>query len=277
MTTWISGRMGQFAYFDHQLGGPNWAGKRVLDFGGNVGNILLDRKCAIRPADYWCFEVSRDAVTEGRRRHPDAHFIFYDRYNYEYNPTGTVGLPIPDPGVRFDVIVAWSVVTHNGKADTLELIGQLVGLLAEGGRLAFTFLDPNWAPPPGWARDSEQPGMSNLHGVLSARRTVNPDIDVTAMLARAERCEQTWTTLVNADELILDPDDTGLTEDQRYSRATGTPYELDPDHRAWRTYLSLCTPTYMNRLFPHAEIRPPVRPERHHCAILDAPKGTGRR
>lgn len=277
MTTWISGRMGQFPYFDHQLGKPDWSGKRVLDFGGNVGNILLDRESTIDPQDYWCIEVSRDAVTEGRRRHPDAHFIFYDRYNYEYNPTGTVGLPIPDPGVRFDVIIAWSVVTHNSKAETLDLIDQLMGLLTEDGRLAFTFLDPNWSPPPSWARATERPGLSNLHGLLEGRREVHRDIDVPALLARAERLDLTWVNLVNGDELIFDPDDAGLTEDQRYSRAAPEAYALDPSHRAWRTYVTCCTPAYMHRLFPDAEIRPPVEPERHHCAILDARKGTGRR
>src|ERR687895_1207799 len=69
MASWISTRTGQFAYFDRQLQHPDWSGKKVLDFGGNVGNILLDPKCTIEPANYWSIDVSRDAIAEGRRRH----------------------------------------------------------------------------------------------------------------------------------------------------------------------------------------------------------------
>ena len=35
---------GQFAYFDKQLGHPNWEGKSVLDFGGNRGNPVVESR-----------------------------------------------------------------------------------------------------------------------------------------------------------------------------------------------------------------------------------------
>lgn len=257
MNTYISQRMGQFAYFNHQLDNPDWTGKKVLDFGGNVGNMLLDPNCRIEPANYWSIDVVPDAITEGRRRHPQAHFICYDRYNFEYNPTGTVDLPIPDPGVQFDFIVAWSVVTHNSKTETLDLVGQLTALLADDGRLVFSFLDPLWTPPPGWVRDVESPGLSNLHYWLEKGhgRIDSTEMDVAGALADAESTALTWVSLLNGNELILDPDDDGLSED-----------------KPQRTYLSFCTPEYMSRLFPYARIRPPVKPERHHCAIIDANK-----
>jgi SAM-dependent methyltransferase len=252
MATWISTRTGQFAYFDRQLGNPDWAGKRVLDFAGNVGNLLLDPECRIEPENYWSIDVSRDAIPEGRRRHPKGHFIFYDRYNFEYNPTGTVGLPIPDPGVRFDFIVGWSILTHIGKSETLELADQLADLLTDDGRVAFTFLDPWWTPPPGWVRDSESPGMSNLLWRLEARHETKPEMDVAALLTHAESVELTWATLVNDDELIFDPEDDGVSED-----------------KPQRAYITFCTPRYMEQLFPHARILAPVPPERHHCLVTD--------
>ncbi|MGH9197619.1 MAG: hypothetical protein ACRD1T_17980, partial [Acidimicrobiia bacterium] len=86
MASYITKRKIQFSIFDHHLGNPDWTGKRVLDFGGSAGNVLLDPGCRIEPGNYWCIEISRDAVIEGQRRHPDAHFVFYERYNYEYNP-----------------------------------------------------------------------------------------------------------------------------------------------------------------------------------------------
>lgn len=252
MATWISTRTGQFAYFHAQLGEPDWTGKRVLDFGGNVGNLLLDPHCQIDPANYWSIDVSRDAIAEGSRRHPDAHFLFYDRYNFEYNHTGTPNLPIPDPGVRFDVILGWSVFTHVSKAEMVEFTDRLMDLLHDDGTAAFTFFDPWWTPEPGWARQREAPGLSNLHWRLAARHETNPETDVPGLLALASRTEQTWTTLVNDDELFFDPDDDGLSPDK-------------PEH----TYITFCTPHYMRQIFPGAGILDPVPPERQSCLVLD--------
>lgn len=252
MPTWISSRTGQFAYFDRQLGYPDWTGKRVLDFGGNVGNILLDPNCAIEHDKYLSVDVSRDAINEGARRHPKANFVFYDRYNFEYNPTGTPGLPIPDLDVRFDYIVGWSIFTHVSRAETLEFGDQLLDFLTDDGKAAFSFIDPRFTPPPGWARENESPGMSNLRWRLEARRATKPDLDVPGLLARAARTELTWTTLVNDDELFFDPDDDGISADK-------------PN----RGYLTFCTPEYMRQLFPRGEILEPVPPERFHCLVVD--------
>ena len=258
MASWISTRTGQFAYFDRQLQHPDWSGKKVLDFGGNVGNILLDPKCTIEPANYWSIDVSRDAIAEGRRRHPQAHFVFYDRYNFEYNPTGTTGLPIPNPGVTFDIIIGWSIFTHISKAETFEFTDQLMDMLADHGVAAFSFLDPNWTPPDNWVRDRESPGLSNLHWRLQGLHALNPELDVAGLLEQASRTHQTWTTLVNDDNLYFNPDDDGLSED-----------------KPQRTYITFCTPQYMRQLFPTGNILDPVPPERHNCLTLH--KATYRR
>lgn len=266
MKSFISGRQGQFGYFDRRLGGPDWTGSRVLDFGGNVGNLLLDPACRVDQSDYWCIDVSRDAITEGRRRHPRAHFVFYDRYHYEYNPAGIPGLPVPDPGVRFDFIVAFSVVTHNNKAETIELVDQLMALLTDDGRLAFTFIDPRWTPPAGWPHDpASDTGWSNLYWMLEKLHAAKPDMDVAGLLMRAESTSLTWTTLVNGTELTIDPEDPGQRRE-----GPGDPAV----HRLWG-YINMCTADYMTELFPNAEIRPP-EDDRQHCAILHARKGTGR-
>jgi SAM-dependent methyltransferase len=252
MTSFVSTRTGQFAYFDRELGHPDWRGKRVLDFGGNAGNMLLDAGCRIEPANYWSIDISRDAIVIGRQRHPQGHFIFYDRYNFEFNPTGEKDLPVPDPGVRLDFVVAWSVITHVSKAETLELVEQSTRFLADGGRAAFSFIDPSWTPPPGWARDTEYPGMSNLQWRLEVKRVTSPELDVAGLLRRAQETTLNWATLVNEDELTLDPDDDGLSE--------GKPP---------RYYLTFATEEYMRELFPRARILDPVPPERMHCLVID--------
>jgi SAM-dependent methyltransferase len=252
---------GQFAYFDRQLGHPDWAGKRVLDFGGNVGNILLDPDCAIEHDKYWSIDVSRDAITDGEQRHPKAHFVFYDRYNFEYNPTGEPGLPIPDLGVRFDIIIGHSVLTHVPRTEALELTDQLVGFLADDGKAAFSYLDPWWTPPPDnadeFANQHARTRMSNLRYRLERHHEAIPNMDVAGLLALAERTGLTWTTLTNG-MLFFDPD----------SELPGAAPSVLCD--------MLCTTAYMRQLFPNGRIVDPVPPVRMHCLILDrASAGNG--
>jgi hypothetical protein len=160
-------------------------------------------------------------------------------------------LPIPDPGVRFDIIIGHSVITHVSKAETLEYVHRLLGFLTADGRAAFSFNDPSWTPPPGWAPGLES--VSNLHERLLARQAVNPDVDVAGLLGRAARqAELTWVTLVNDDELYFDPDEDGLSGDK-------------PSY----DYTTFCTPEYMRRLFPSARIVDPVSPLPLHCLVLD--------
>ena len=40
----FSMRTGLFTYFSLRLGDPVWRGKHMLDFGGSIGAILLERK-----------------------------------------------------------------------------------------------------------------------------------------------------------------------------------------------------------------------------------------
>jgi SAM-dependent methyltransferase len=250
MPTHVSGATGQYAYYDHQLDHPDWASKKVLDFGGNAGNILLDPNCQIVHENYWSIDVSRDGIGVGRRRHPRAHFILYDRYNFAFNATGKRGLPIPDPGERFDIIIGHSVITHVSKAETLEFVHRLLGFLADDGVAAFSFIDPAWTPSPGWAPGFEP--ISNLHERLLTRHAVNPDTDVPSLLAQAEKEELTWVSLVNDDELYFDPDEDGLSGDK-------PAYD----------YTTLCTAEYMSQLFPRARIIDPVSPMPMHCLLLD--------
>jgi hypothetical protein len=169
----------QFAYFDKQLGHPNWRGKRVLDFGGNKGNLLLDPACTIRHQDYYCLDVIGEAIEEGHQTFPDANFIHYDRYNCSFNPEGVRELPVPDLGVEFDFILAYSVFTHT----TFEEMKELVAQLQQRGRtLAFTFIDPQW--------------NGNLRWRLEKH---NPQDRVETLLSR----EMQWCSLVNGTELYV--------------------------------------------------------------------------
>lgn len=239
--TFISQKFGQFAYFDEQLGRPVWEAKKVLDLGGNAGNLLRDAQLVIEHANYWCVDVSRDAVEIGRRLYPRAHFIFYDRYNFEYNPTGVKGLKLPDTGNKFDYILVLSVFTHTSQCEMFELLDDLKGLLKANGTIAFSFLDPRHTPH--GAR------LSNLRYYAEDRLSNYLSIDATSLLDAAERAS--WCTLADGDIYIEDD----MPGDFRERKQGG--------------YLAFHTAEYIRTLFPGAEVRAPVNPiPRQHCCIL---------
>ena len=240
--SFVSTRLGQFRYFDQQLGSPAWTGKRVLDFGGNCGSLLRDSNANIDEDKYWCIDVSRDAILNGKERFPKAHWIFYNRHNVEFNAEGIRALKIPNTGEEFDFILAYSVFTHTSKAEMIDMVGQLRTFLTVRGVLAFTFIDPQWTAFPG----------SNLKWRLHVNRTGHPNIDIDSLLDKSEGAK--WLTLVDHNLAV---DDEGEYEGEQRQNPT--------DDKA---YIVFCDPEYMKTIFPEAEIRPPVPPERQHCCVI---------
>lgn len=241
--TFMSETTGHFRYFDGQLGRPEWRGKRVLDFGGNAGNILLDPNSAIDHANYWCIDISRDAIEAGRKRYPVANFVFYDRYNPEFNPAGVKGLDVPDTGNEFDYILAYSVFTHTSRAEMLQLVDRLKSLLAPNGRLAFSFLDPNYVP-----RDVPD---RNLIAFLRKRIRDGNVLAVEALGKVAAGA--TWCTLVD-QTLFVETEGSYNGRDRRP-----------------QTYLTFYTSDYMSKLFPDGKVLPPIRdiPQmKQHCCVV---------
>jgi SAM-dependent methyltransferase len=246
--SFITQNDGQFVYFDTQLLSPNWRGKSVLDFGGNIGNVLHHPKSTIDREKYWCIDVSRDAIAAGRKAAPAAHFIFYDRYNFEYNPAGIRNLAIPTNGNRFDFVLALSVFTHTPQSEMIELVSNLEHVLNQGGRLAFTFFDPNYVPPGS--------DVSNLKYYFEMR---SPDLSESEIDAQVDRVRgKSWCALQNSELEI---------ESERRKNLNGNPE---------RGYLAFYTPEYFQGLFPRGEIRTPVEPfPRQHCCVITNGKSDG--
>ena len=246
--SFITRNDGQFPYFDTQLRSPNWKGKSVLDFGGNIGNILHHPRSTIDQDKYWCIDVSRDAITTGQKAAPAAHFIFYDRYNFEYNPDGIRNLAIPLNGHRFDFVLALSVFTHTPQTEMLELVKNLEQLLSPGGRLAFTFFDPHYVPPGSVA--------NNLKYYFEMRA---PDLGETAIDAEVARARDSRSCALRNSELEIESD------------------RLENVHRnSERGYLAFYTLRYFQSLFPRGEIRIPVEPfARQHCCVITKGQSDG--
>ena len=234
----ISTRLTQFSYFDRLLGGPCWKGRKLLDFGGNVGSFLASAGDNVDHDDYWCIDLNRAVIEQGRRTHPRAHFVHYDRYSSQYNPHGVRHLPVPDCGVEFDIILAFSVFTHTDRREMLELVASLRRMLSPGGVLAFTFFDPNYD------RSLSDPALPA--GSTVRRNFGSYGSDETVARAR-------WLVLVD-DYLYVEPGD-----ELCHQMRLGKPLE---------SYISFFRADYMASLFPGAEVLAPASPEWQHCCIL---------
>ncbi len=242
----LSTRTWQFTYYALQLGGFDWKGKHVLDFGGNNGNILRDPNSTIQLDHYWCLDVVPEAVELGRRTYPEAHWLHYDRYCFFFNPHGTPRLRIPPLEQEFDYILAYSVFTNTPRSEMFDLVPQLLRLLKRDGLLAFSFIDPHYNS---WPR---RYNGNNLRWRLEQnRRAFNPAIDVDGLTTRAR--DSRWCILVNDDDLYI--------ENERIR-----PYEADQQ----KTHHVFYTAEYIQSLYPGATIQTPVNGEMQHCCLLSA-------
>lgn len=249
VVAFLSTKLGQFTYFSLQAGDLVWRGKNVLDFGGNIGNILKDPNSTIDHERYWCIDVVKDAIETGKVSYPESHWVFFDRYCFFFNPSGVPHLDLPHLNQTFDYIVAYSVFTNTTQTDMLQLVGQLEGLLASNGALAFTFIDPHYFSWPGQYHGNNFQWRLEREQQLAGERGTTLNIDVQDLIRRARHAD--WLMLVNGDDLYIETDDI-------------QPYQ--PEQQ--RTCHAFYTEQHMRRLFPRATIRPPVNCEMQHCCVI---------
>jgi hypothetical protein len=245
----LSTKTGQFTYFSLQLGNSDWRGKYVLDFGGNVGNMLRDPNSTIDEDRYWCVDVVRESIESGKVAFPKAHWIFYDRYCFFFNPQGNSHLKLPEIARSFDYIVAYSVFTNTSRTDMIELVEQLKQLLSAGGALAFTFIDPHYRSWPGRYEGNNLRWRLEREIFLEGEKGNALDIDVDDLIERARHAP--WFVLVNGEDLYLETEVTRVYE---------------PDRQ--RTYHTFYSVEYMRSLFPEATILPPVNDEMQHSCVI---------
>lgn len=238
----ISTKTGQFPYFAQQFGDWDWRTKNVLDFGGNIGNMLRDPDSTIDQRRYWCLDVVEESVARGRERFPDAHWQFYDRYCFYFNPGGVAGLPLPDVGVKFDYIVAYSVFTNTSLTDMLEIVPQLEAMLADGGALAFTYIDAAFRP---W---DHYPG-TNFEWRLNREGGDLESPKGRRMIEQALAAE--WCILVNGETLFVETEEIG---------------HYPPE--AQRTHHTFYSTRSMRKLFPHGSMQEPAGDEMQHCCVI---------
>jgi SAM-dependent methyltransferase len=248
MKTSLSARETQFSYFDSVLERPVWKGRKILDFGGNVGGFLAGAGNRVDHEDYWCLDLNEGAIEQGRANYPRAHFCSYNRYSSQYNPGGSRNLPVPDLGLEFEIILAFSVFTHTHRNEMLELVEQLRNRLLPGGVLSFTFTDPSYDRS---TSDPTLPSGTDVRKILTWRRGATQSLDIDALVDTARK--SAWCLLVD-DNLYIEPGNS-LTNQEHQGRP-------------WESYCSYFAVDYMRALFPDAKVVPPVSPEWQHCCIL---------
>jgi hypothetical protein len=247
---WLSKRTWQFTYFAEQLGDSMWQGKDILDFGGNIGNILRDPNSTIDVERYWCIDVDNEAITAGRSSYPQAHWVWYNRYCFFFNPHGLPHVKLPAIDQRFDYIVAYSVFPNTLTTDMLELVEQLLPFLKSNGKLAFTFIDPHHRSWP-----DRFDGGNLLWRLEKIRVEENPEVDIASIASRAR--EAKWCVLVNGKDLYVETENIA-------------PCEAERQVSCYMFY----TVDYMKQLFPTAQILPPANNEMQHCCIMTKPSTT---
>jgi hypothetical protein len=245
----LSTKTGQFTYFATQLDQWDWGAKYVLDFGGNVGNMLHDPNSTIDEERYWCIDVVQESIETGKAAFPKAHWVFYDRYCFFFNPHGISRLKLPELSQQFDYIVAYSVFTNTSRTDMFDLVEQLRSCLSDGGALAFTFIDPHYCSWPGQYDGNNLRWRLEREIFLEKEKGNTLDIDVDDLMQRAHGAP--WFVLVNGEDLYLE------------SEATKT---YDPEQQ--RTYHTFYSVDYMQSLFPEATILPPANDEMQHCCVI---------
>ena len=66
--------------FKQAINIDDWTGLKILDYGGNAGNLLKDgiETGEIKESDYTCLDVDEKVLVEEHKKYPDAKFISYN-------------------------------------------------------------------------------------------------------------------------------------------------------------------------------------------------------
>lgn len=137
----------------------DWANAKILDFGCNVGNYLNHAVPFIKKENYVGIDLNNHSLSVARVRHPEASFVFYNKYHQSFNPTGVDNIRINDVlNEKFDVIIAYSVFTHCSVNEMKAELKNLLEVLKPGGCILFTV----------WSHDF----FKRFHEYLLSRLTI---------------------------------------------------------------------------------------------------------
>lgn len=138
-------RVPRLHYFKSASEIEDFSNLKILDFGGNRGNLLEDgaELKEIDPRNYTCIDVDKEALEFGAKRFPDATWKHYDPLNWHYNPTGKTNLILPLESNSFDLICAYSVHSHTTFEMLMHDLAEMFRVCKPGGKIVTTLLTKN--------------------------------------------------------------------------------------------------------------------------------------
>lgn len=116
---------------------PNWNRSNILDFGCNVGHLLLTAGDQIDHEKFYGVEIHKASIFIAKQKFPKANWIHYNGYNATFNPTGLKDAMFELP-VQPDVIVAYGVFTHCDFNDVEKWMTVFQSMVKPGGWIVFS-------------------------------------------------------------------------------------------------------------------------------------------
>lgn len=110
--------------------------KKVLDFGCNHANFLLDGFSG----KYVGLDIDKDVIEKNKTLYPQHNWIYYKNYNFQYKCDTSIVREWPIIDTDFDRVLAFSVFTHTDFFEFSETVAFLKKHVKQSGSLLLTFL-----------------------------------------------------------------------------------------------------------------------------------------
>jgi 2-polyprenyl-3-methyl-5-hydroxy-6-metoxy-1,4-benzoquinol methylase len=128
-----------FCIFDNRELNIDWKNVSILDYGCNQGNFLTSAHNKIDSERYLGIDIIAMAIETARLIHPRYRFMHYDKWHQAYNSTGNKIIKVSDAvNEKFDIILCYSVFTHNTIEQAKDELTELKKLLNPNGSILFT-------------------------------------------------------------------------------------------------------------------------------------------
>jgi len=119
--------------------GVDYTKAKVLDFGCNQGNYVQYAHKIVKPNQYIGIDINFPSIEIAKTKHPAYKFIHYNKWHISYNPHGDKNIKLVDVVDNdFDVVVAYSVLTHTTIDHTRKLLDEIYQVIKPGGTILFT-------------------------------------------------------------------------------------------------------------------------------------------
>jgi ubiquinone/menaquinone biosynthesis C-methylase UbiE len=205
----------------------DWANIKILDFGGNRGNLVEDLTESYTNYDtqhYTSLDVDQHALRLGQLKFPLANWVKYNAYNPVYNPGGQKFSVLPFSDNQFDVAVAYSVHSHTLHDD---MIWDLRELLRVSKKYVITTIVDNLNAVDYFINkrlntSGKAPHKDIFKNSEFLNYFVNDDIVVSDFVAEDHGYLEHFVTVYNTDALLKHLSEQGFNVRLHYSHVKNT-------------------------------------------------------